>query len=96
MTRQAKQLMQSELAKNREISRYGVTSVSREERSTIKELDLTGKAIQAQAVTKMIRDYAALETLDLTNNVLGNHGAKDIAKMIDENNTIRKLVLRNC
>jgi len=88
--------MQSELAKNREISRYGVTSVSREERSTIKELDLTGKAIQAQAVTKMIRDYAALETLDLTNNVLGNHGAKDIAKMIDENNTIRKLVLRNC
>ena len=96
MTRQAKQLMQSELAKNREISRYGVTSVSREECSTIKELDLTGKAIQAQAVTKMIRDYAALETLDLTNNVLGNHGAKDIAKMIDENNTIRKLVLRNC
>lgn len=41
----------------------------------------------------MIRDYNALETLDLSGNVLGNHGAKDIAVMIEENNTIKSLKL---
>ena len=44
----------------------------------------------------MIRDFNALETLDLSNNILGNHGAKDIAVMIEENNTIKKLKLTNC
>lgn len=44
----------------------------------------------------MIRDYSALETLDLSNNNLDNHGAKDIANMIEENNTIKRLILKDC
>ena len=44
----------------------------------------------------MIRDYSALETLDLSDNYIGNDGAKDIAAMIEENKTIKKLKLTNC
>ena len=41
MTRKAKQLMKSELAKNREIQRYGEnTAVDEHERATMKTLDL--------------------------------------------------------
>ena len=48
------------------------------------------------AVSKMIRDFNALETLDLSGNLLGNHGARDIAALIEENSTIKKLTLFNC
>ena len=44
----------------------------------------------------MIRDYTALETLDLSENYIGNDGAKDIAAMIEENKTIKRLKLTNC
>ena len=89
--------MKSELAKNREINRYGMdTAVDEHDRATMKELDLADKKVNVQAVSKMIRDYSALEVLDLSGNVLGNHGAKDIAVMIEENNTIKKLKLFNC
>ena len=44
----------------------------------------------------MIRDYSALETLDLSENFIGNDGAKDIAAMIEENKTIKRLKLTNC
>ena len=44
----------------------------------------------------MIRDYNQLETLDLSGNILGNHGARDIAAMIEENNTIKVLKLYDC
>lgn len=40
MTKKAKDLMKSELAKNRQIADLGNTEFSREERGTIKELDL--------------------------------------------------------
>ena len=49
-----------------------------------------------QAVTKMIRDYSALEILDLSHNKLGNHGARDVSNMLDENNTIKRLILKDC
>ena len=62
----------------------------------MKQLDLVGKQINVQAVTKMIRDYSALETLNLAKNEIGNHGALEIAALLDENNTIKKLILRDC
>ena len=41
MTRKAKNLMKSELAKNREIQRYGAnTAVDEADRATMKTLDL--------------------------------------------------------
>ena len=97
MSKQAKQLMQSELQKNKEISKYGVNKTIRADKSTLTHLDLQGKNVKdVGAVTKMLRDYTALEELNLANNVLGNKGARDIANMIDENNTIHKLILTNC
>ena len=97
MSRKAKQLMKSELKKNQEIQKYGgVNEVQDKDRATTKELDLVDKQVNVQAVSKMIRDYTALETLNLTSNILGNHGAVDLAKMLDENNTLKKLILKDC
>ena len=62
----------------------------------MKELDLIDQQVNVQAVSKMIRDYTALETLNLTSNILGNHGAVDLALMLEENNTLKTLVLKDC
>ena len=44
----------------------------------------------------MIKFKAALQDLNLSGNKLGNHGAKDVAEMIDENSTIQRLKLKDC
>ena len=44
----------------------------------------------------MVKFKAQLQDLNLSGNVLGNAGAKDIASMIEENQTIKKLKLKNC
>ena len=85
--------MKTELAKNREIQRYGTRT---ESDGNKKELDLADQHVSVAAVSKMIRDYSALEVLDLSENIIGNDGAKDIAAMIEENHTIKRLKLTNC
>ena len=44
----------------------------------------------------MIKFKAALQDLNLSGNKLGNHGAKNVAEMIDENSTIQRLKLKDC
>ena len=44
----------------------------------------------------MVRDFTSLEILDLSGNNIGDDGSKDIAVMIKENKTIKKLILENC
>ena len=44
----------------------------------------------------MIRYKQKLEDLDLSGCIIGNHGTQDIAIMIEENNTIKRIILNNC
>ena len=44
----------------------------------------------------MVRDYGSLEVLDLSKNDIGNEGAREITRLIDENNTIKRMILRDC
>ena len=60
------------------------------------ELDLASQHVDIKAVSKMVKFKAQLQDLNLSGNVLGNHGAKDIAAMIAENSTIKRLKLKNC
>jgi len=91
--------MRSELEKNRMIQKYGENSktmIGEGNHDNIKELDLIDAHVDIQAVSKMIRDYSSLEVLNLAGNDIGNRGAKHIAEMIQENMTIKSLILTNC
>jgi hypothetical protein len=100
MNKKTKALMKSELNKNRQIQKYGEVSKTmigtHENHDDVKELDLIDAHVDVQAVSKMIRDYTSLETLNLAGNYIGNKGARDIAEMIQENMTIKSLILTNC
>ena len=87
--------MHAELAKNKEIHRYGHTGMEGID-DDAKELDLHDQHVDTQALTKMIKFKQQLEDLDLSGNNIGNHGAKDVAIMIEENTSIKRLILNNC
>ena len=91
MSREAKQLLKKELNKNREIKK-----LESKQDNDDRTLDLTNANLSTSVFQKMIRDYTALETLDLSENNIGNDGAKNIAAMIEENKTIKSLKLTNC
>lgn len=93
MSKKAKDLMKAELEKNKEIRRVGAGMEGDEDGT---ELDLHGKDVNIQAVAKMVKHKSNLEDLDLSGNKLGNHGVKDVAVMIEENQTIKRLMLKNC
>ena len=95
MSKKAKDLMHAELAKNKEIHRYGHTAMEGID-DDAKELDLHDQHVDTQALTKMIKFKQQLEDLDLSGNNIGNHGAKDVAIMIEENTSIKRLILNNC
>ena len=44
----------------------------------------------------MIRDYSSLEVLNLAGNEIGNRGAKHISEMIQENDSLKSLILTKC
>ena len=86
--------MKHELEKNREIKRIGggLEAVDQDEG----ELQLINKQVHASVLTKLVRDFTSLEILDLSGNNIGDDGSKDIAIMIKENKTIKRLILENC
>ena len=100
MNKKTKALMRSELQKNRQIQKYGELSHTQAgsdvDVAHMKELDLIDAHVDVQAVSKMIRDYSSLEILNLAGNDIGNRGAKHISEMIQENMTIKSLILTNC
>ena len=77
MSKEAKQLMKAELEKNRAIKQ-----LEKKQDGDDKVLDFANAGVSTQVMSKMIRDYSSLETLDLSENVIGNDGAKDVANMI--------------
>ena len=93
MSKKAKELMKAELEKNKEIRRVGG---GMDDDIDGTELDLHGKDVNIQAVAKMVKHKSNLEDLDLSGNKLGNHGVTDVAVMIEENQTIKRLMLNNC
>ena len=93
MSEKAKELMRAELEKNKEIRRVGAGMEGDDDATG---LDLHGTDVNIQAVAKMVRHKNNIEDLDLSGNKLGNHGVKDVAVMIEENQTIKRLMLNNC
>ena len=92
MSLRARELMREELERNKEIHKLGGNI-----EDDAKELDLHDQhVVDVKAVTKMIRFKQQLEDLDLSGNKLGNHGAADVASMIIENETIKRLILNDC
>ena len=63
-----------------------------------KELDLKNVDMKDMAfLPKMIQQFNCLETLDLSNsNLQSKSSVQQVCQMIDENDTIKNLILRNC
>ena len=63
-----------------------------------KELDLGGQNLKdLRFLPKMIQEFKVLEILDLSNSDMRiKESVEQLCKMIDENETIKTLVLRHC
>ena len=90
-------MLKNEIEKNKAI--YEVNkALSNNYDTSGKELNLAGQNLRdLRFLPKMIREFNNLETLDLSNSDLRKkESVHQLCQMIDENDSIKHLVLRHC